>query len=129
MEKICNKCHKSLPIEQFSRRKLKDSIGYEGRCRDCISKHKAVWRQAHPGYHKDYYEQHKVLKPLITKICPNCHKTFKTNQPHQIRCNDKCLPMTAIRKLKAYLFNHPEIDKESFFKGRYFNRYKYYATT
>jgi hypothetical protein len=129
MEKICNKCCRTLPLEHFSKRKFKSGLDehiiecLEGQCKECISERKAIWRQLHPGYMNQYHAEHKVLKPLIIRVCPNCMRKFKSNQPQQIRCNKECKPMTEIRKLKLYLKEHPEIDRNSFFKGRYFHKY------
>ena len=134
MEKICSKCKRSLPLEQFSKRrdKLAGGLSHESynlQCRECIAERKATWRQLHPGYMIQYHSAHKTLKPFIIKVCPNCHRKFNTNQPHQIRCSQECKPMTEIRRLKLYLNEHPEIDRSSFFKGRYYLKYSYKHVT
>ena len=127
--KQCTKCKRILPIDEFSKRRGKSKIdghwldGLNGQCKQCISERKASWRKAHSNYHKEYYIAHRVLKPIITKICPNCKKSFNTNRPNQVHCHEDCKPDTPIRRLKAYLMAHPEIDRVSFFKGRYRDRY------
>lgn len=122
--KKCSKCNRVLSLDSFSKRKLEDSTGHYGQCKSCIAERKAEWKRLHPDYFKEYHEEHKVLKPLITKVCPYCCKSFKTNNPNQIHCTGNCRPMTPIRRLKLYLKAHPEIDKVSFFKARYKDRHK-----
>lgn len=133
--KKCNKCNRLLSIDEFSKRRDKSKTdghwieSINGQCKQCISEYKALWKRLHPDYHKEYHEQHKVLKSEITKVCEYCNKEFKTNNPNQIHCTGDCRPMTPIRKLKAYLKAHPEIDRKSFFEGRYYKKYKHLTVT
>ena len=128
--KQCSKCGRLLPIDEFSKRRGKSKIdghwidGLNGQCKQCISERKALWLSLHPDYHKEYYNQHHTLSPLMTKVCCVCGKEFDTNKPNQVRCHKDCKPDTPIRRLKAYLKAHPEIDKKEFFKERYKVRYK-----
>ena len=128
--KKCSKCNKMLPIEQFNKRRDKSKVdghwieSINSQCRECISQRKTEWKRLHPDYLKEYHELHRVLKPVISKVCVYCNKEFTTNKPNQIHCTGQCKPMTPIRKLKAYLKAHPEIDRTSFFKARYKDRYK-----
>jgi ribosomal protein S27AE len=132
MIKICSRCGRSLPVEMFAKRRDRSKVdghwinGYYAQCRDCISKTKAKWREAHPGYFKEYHKKHRVLKPKTIKICPNCGKEFETNHPKKIYCRRDCLPQTPIRQLKSFLKVHYKIDRAEFFKARYKRRNRQY---
>jgi len=130
--KTCTKCNRLLPIELFSKRRGRSRIdghwmyGYYAQCKSCIAERKRIWRESHPGYFKEYHKKHRVLKPIIIKVCPNCGNEFKTNKINQVRCNKSCLPMTPVRIMKRYLKQHPEIDRNVFFKDRYKKRSREY---
>jgi len=130
MIRTCSKCKRSLPIEQFSKRRQRSKIdghwinGYCGQCRSCIAKRKKAWRIAHPTYFKEWQLKHR--KPIVSKICPHCKNIFYTRLSNQKYCRQSCLPMTPIRIMKEYLRQHPEINRDEFFRDRYRKRRKKY---
>jgi hypothetical protein len=88
-EQTCTKCSKTLPIEQFAKRKLRSGIyGYEKQCKECRGHHVKVWAKKNINTIKAY--SIKDRKPKIKKVCPVCNKQFETSRKNQIKCNSKC---------------------------------------
>lgn len=63
--KVCNRCHRELPVSSFSR-KSDTKDGYQFQCKDCQAE------MARQLYWKRKEEQAKEKEPTQTKICRQC---------------------------------------------------------
>jgi hypothetical protein len=96
--KTCNKCGKTLPIENFAKKRFRSKeadhhwiYGLYNWCRECEVKRHNVFMAAHPNYNKEYHEQHGGYKPLIVKTCIRCEEEFTTKLNSQKYCSKTCI--------------------------------------
>jgi 5-methylcytosine-specific restriction endonuclease McrA len=65
--KICNKCGKSLPLDNFIRN-AKSLDGHEGICKDCKAAYMRKYRKKHPQYNKTQREYQRQYKKNLGDI-------------------------------------------------------------
>ena len=54
--KVCYKCGRALPIEQFSKDKSKKD-GLNGKCKECDAQYREEHKEERQQYHKQYDKQ------------------------------------------------------------------------
>lgn len=66
--KICSRCHKELPLEDFAK---SSRYGYQAWCKKCNTEAQKEWRQNNDGkcrsYHKKWYFENKDLALKTTR--------------------------------------------------------------
>jgi hypothetical protein len=75
LNKTCITCQKELPITEFGKRRYRSNkptahwlYTHYGKCKECTSISKALWRKANPMYMKEWYMKHKQLKTIENAI-------------------------------------------------------------
>jgi hypothetical protein len=82
----CTKCHRTLPIESFAKRKYPSGIiGREKQCKECRSSRIEAFKQRNPDYKKQF------AKPKVIKVCHKCNKEYEGyKNVNQKYCSKDC---------------------------------------
>ena len=64
--KVCGKCGRELPIEQFSKR-IASKDGLQNKCKECVQQYKQQYYQEHKEEIKQYQQEHKEEKQQYDK--------------------------------------------------------------
>ncbi len=69
--KTCSKCKIEKSLEQFSKRKYKNSVGHNAYCKSCMTTYQRAWQKENPdkvyGYSRKWIENNRDKWSEITK--------------------------------------------------------------
>ena len=72
--KVCPRCKRELPIEEFKPRMKRGKLVRRSYCRSCIND----------------YSRGRRAKPILTKSCTICGQQFETSKSWKITCSRIC---------------------------------------
>lgn len=98
MKKICSKCCKEKPVEEFYVRKdSKD--GYRNECIECHLTHKKIYSRENSEYRKEYMKQYRLDNP-------DMFKNWVKNNYDKYLCNSKKWKIENPEKSKVHKNNN-----------------------